>query len=72
MAMWNPWRGCHKEDLTLEQREKELVAGVQNEIRRFPIPTEFLQKEIISAKFEQGYLTFFLIKMDMIQVSIII
>ena len=50
---------ARKEDLTLEQREKELVAGVQNEIRRFPMPTEFLQKEITGAKFEQGYLTIF-------------
>lgn len=45
-----------KEELDLEQREKELVIGVRNEYRRFPVPSEFSGKEIAGAKFREGYL----------------
>ena len=40
----------------LEQMEEELVIGVKNETRRFLMPKEFWNKEIIGAKFENGYL----------------
>ncbi|MDE5908694.1 MAG: ArsA family ATPase [Lachnospiraceae bacterium] len=45
-----------KEELRLEQDKNELVVGVRNESRRFPIPVEFAEKEITGAKFEDGYL----------------
>lgn len=45
-----------KEELRLEQDKKELVVGVRNESRKFPIPVEFAEKEITGAKFEDGYL----------------
>ena len=45
-----------KEELRLEQDKNELVVGVRNESRKFPIPTEFSEKEIVGAKFEDGYL----------------
>mgnify|MGYP002509774675 FL=1 len=45
-----------KEELRLEQDKNELVVGVRNESRRFPIPAEFAKKEITGAKFEGGYL----------------
>lgn len=47
---------AEKEELRLEQDKKELVVGVRNESRRFPIPVEFVQEEITGAKFEDGYL----------------
>ncbi len=47
---------AHKEELNLEQGERELVVGVRNEYRRFPMPAEFSQKEIAGARFEGGYL----------------
>lgn len=47
---------AEKEELRLEQDKKELVVGVRNESRRFPIPVEFAQEEITGAKFEDGYL----------------
>lgn len=47
---------AEKEELRLEQDKNELVAGVGNESRRFPIPVEFAEKEITGAKFEEGYL----------------
>ena len=40
----------------LEQDKNELVVGVRNESRKFPIPSEFAEKEIAGAKFEEGYL----------------
>lgn len=46
-----------KEELRLEQDKNELVVGVKNESRKFPIPVEFAEKEIEGAKFEDGYLT---------------
>ena len=47
---------AYKEELRLEQDRNELVVGVRNECRRFPIPTEFAGREILGAKFEDGYL----------------
>ena len=46
-----------KEELRLEQDKNELIVGVRNERRKFPIPDEFAGKEIVGAKFEEGYLT---------------
>ena len=45
-----------KEELRLEQDKNELVVGVKNESRKFPVPVEFAEKEIVGAKFEDGYL----------------
>lgn len=45
-----------KEELRLEQDKNELVVGVGNESRRFPVPVQFAEKEIAGAKFEGGYL----------------
>lgn len=46
-----------KEELRLEQDKNELVVGVRNESRKFPIPVEFAEKEIAGAKFDDGYLS---------------
>jgi arsenite-transporting ATPase len=40
----------------LEQDKNELLVGVRNENRKFPIPAEFAGSEITGAKFEEGYL----------------
>ncbi len=45
-----------KKELRLEQDKNELVVGVRNESRRFPVPVQFAEKEITGAKFEDGYL----------------
>ena len=45
-----------KEELRLEQDKNELVVGVGNESRKFPVPVEFAEKDIVGAKFEDGYL----------------
>ncbi len=45
-----------KEELCLEQEQRELVVGVRNEKRRFPVPPEFADCEVEGAKFEDGYL----------------
>ena len=42
--------------MNLEQAGGELVVGIRNESRRFPVPTDFTDKEIMGAKFEEGYL----------------
>lgn len=47
---------AEKEELRLEQDRNELVVGVRNESRKFPIPIEFAEKEIVGARFEDGYL----------------
>lgn len=47
---------AEKEELLLEQSRGEVILGVKNEIRRFPLPTEMQEKEISSAKYENGYL----------------
>lgn len=45
-----------KDDLCLEQEQRELAVGVRGEKRRFPIPPEFSNCEINGAKFEDGFL----------------
>lgn len=47
---------AEKEELRLEQYDRELLTGVRNETRKFPIPSEFAELEISGAKFEEGYL----------------
>ena len=47
---------AEKGELRLEQDKNELVVGVRNESRKFPIPIEFTEKEIVGARFEDGYL----------------
>jgi arsenite-transporting ATPase len=47
---------AEKEELGLEQDGKELVVGVKNESRRFPVPAGFAGREIAGAKWENGYL----------------
>lgn len=45
-----------KKELRLEQDRSELLVGVRNENRRFPMPPEFVGMEVAGAKFEGGYL----------------
>ena len=45
-----------KEELRLEQDHNELIVGVKNESRKFPMPSEFAGFDIASAKFADGYL----------------
>ena len=45
-----------KEELRLEQDRNELIVGVKNESRKFPMPSEFMGYDIASAKFADGYL----------------
>ncbi|MDE6204235.1 MAG: hypothetical protein K2O16_09650 [Lachnospiraceae bacterium] len=45
-----------KEELRLEQDKNELIVGVRNESRKFPVPAGFAGKEITGAKFKDGYL----------------
>lgn len=45
-----------KEELLLEQDRNELILGIKNEVRKFQVPAEFMDKEILGAKFEEGYL----------------
>lgn len=47
---------AEKDELLLEQRENELIVGIKNERRRFPVPEEFKEKEVGGASFEDGYL----------------
>ncbi|MCR5214018.1 MAG: ArsA family ATPase [Eubacterium sp.] len=47
---------AEKDELELEQVGTELIVGVRNERRRFPIPTEFEEYAVTGAKFEDGYL----------------
>ena len=47
---------AEKDEMNLEQAGGELVVGIRNESRRFPVPTDFTDKEITGAKFEEGYL----------------
>ena len=46
-----------KAELRLEQERNELLVGVRNESRRFPMPPEFAGMEVAGAKFDKGYLT---------------
>ena len=45
-----------KEELRLEQDRNELIVGVKNESRKFPLPSEFAGYDIATAKFADGYL----------------
>ena len=47
---------AEKDELQLEQIGSELVVGIRNENRRFPVPAEYSAKDIIGARFEEGYL----------------
>lgn len=45
-----------KDEMELKQNENELLIGIRNEIRRYPLPLELQNKEIKGAKLEEGYL----------------
>lgn len=47
---------AEKDELELEQVGTELLVGVRNERRRFPIPTGFEEYAVAGARFEDGYL----------------
>ena len=47
---------AEKDELLLEQQENELIVGIKNERRRFPVPEEFKEMEVGGASFEDGYL----------------
>lgn len=47
---------AEKSELDLQQIGQELVITIKNEHRRFPMPTEFSDMKITSAKFQEGYL----------------
>ncbi len=47
---------ANKEELDLKQDRNEVVIGVKNEYRKFPVPTEFNDMNIAGAKFRDGYL----------------
>ncbi|MBO7340253.1 MAG: ArsA family ATPase [Lachnospiraceae bacterium] len=47
---------AEKEELDLRQDGKEMIIGVKNEYRKFPVPSDFLDKSIAGAKFQDGYL----------------
>ena len=46
-----------KQELELEQQGREIMVGIRNESRRFPLPEDFAEMEIAGAKFADGYLT---------------
>lgn len=48
---------AEKESLDLKYEAQELILAIKNEVRRFPIPSGVGDKEITSAKFEDGYLS---------------
>ncbi|MFA9377877.1 MAG: ArsA family ATPase [Lachnotalea sp.] len=45
-----------KQELDLRQNENELIIGVKNEVRRFPMPIELMGRVISGAKFQDDYL----------------
>ena len=45
-----------KQELELEQQGREIMVGIRNESRRFPLPEDFAEMEIAGAKFADGYL----------------
>lgn len=47
---------AEKDELELEQVGTELLVGVRNERRRFPIPTGFEEYAVVGARFDDGYL----------------
>lgn len=54
LKVYLPFAG--KEELELRQNGRELMLGVKNEVRRFPLPLELQEKEVQGAKFEEGFL----------------
>lgn len=46
-----------KEELDLKQKENEVIISIKNISRCFPLPKEFRNHQIISAGFQEGYLT---------------
>ncbi|MCR4691136.1 MAG: ArsA family ATPase [Lachnospiraceae bacterium] len=55
LRVYLPFAG--KDELVLKQDKNELILGVWNEQRRFPVPAAFVGKDIAGAKFAEGYLT---------------
>lgn len=47
---------ANKEEMVLKQENNELIVGIKNEVRRFPVPKPYIGKEIKGAKFADGYL----------------
>lgn len=47
---------ANKGEMELSQNGQELVLGVKNETRRFTLPAEVQDREILKAQFEEGYL----------------
>lgn len=47
---------AEKQELNLSQNKNELIIGIKNEYRRFPVPLAGEGKEIEKAEFEDGYL----------------
>ncbi|MBR5421945.1 MAG: ArsA family ATPase [Lachnospiraceae bacterium] len=47
---------AEKDEMELRQQGREVLVGVKNERRCFPIPEEFDEMEIAGAGFEEGYL----------------
>ena len=45
-----------KEELDLRQNGGEIILSVKNEQRRFPVPVEMVDKDIVAAKVEEEYL----------------
>ena len=45
-----------KEELDLRQNDGEIILSVKNEQRRFPMPVEMVEKDIVGAKVEGEYL----------------
>lgn len=48
---------AEKAELDLRQSDGELLLGIKNERRRFPLPKHLIEKEIEKAEFAKGYLT---------------
>ena len=47
---------AEKKEMELGQDKNEIIVGVKNEYRKFPMPAEFQEGSIASAKFQDGYL----------------
>ena len=47
---------AEKDELDLRQNDTELLIGVKNERRSYPLAKHLQEKEIIGAAFEDGYL----------------
>ncbi|MCR5283521.1 MAG: ArsA family ATPase [Lachnospiraceae bacterium] len=55
LTVYLPFAG--KEELVLNEGKGELLLGIRNELRKFPIPRAFSGMQVKGAKFEDGYLT---------------